>query len=160
MSLETSLNDKSIDFSGINESADLIKIEESKETTKSIKPIEGFDFNGHFFPLNEFKEFIIIKDKVFFHNPKDNISVPIDIENAEQVALYGIDEVNVKMVRTQLNSEKNGQVLVPDAYKDKYCAIFAKKVFHSFDTMKELEEFRNGPKNIGLMYTFYYPDNI
>jgi hypothetical protein len=93
-----------------------------------------------------------------FHNSTDNMTYPIEINNAHQMKALGIDDANVRILRAQLNRGQQTKRIVPEGYEHKYCAMFFGRVFHSFDTKEQLEEFRKGPKNVELTYTFYYTE--
>jgi len=115
------------------------------------------EFEGNKYHIDTFTTLNIRDGEVLLVNPTISLGIQIDIDNDEQMRAFGIPEFNIRMIRAQLDRVKE-EGEVPAGYEKKYCAIFGGKVFHSFDTQKELDDFRNGPKNVGLMYTFYYPE--
>jgi hypothetical protein len=114
-------------------------------------------YEGQKYLLSTFNQFNIRDGQVYMSNPQIGLAIEVDIYNAEQVQALGIQECNAEMIKLQLARIKaNSGRQVPEGYENKYCALFGGKVFHCFDTREELDDFRNGPRNVGLLYTFYY----
>ena len=114
-------------------------------------------YEGQKYLLSTFNQFNIRDGQVYMSNPQIDLAIEVDIYNAEQVQALGIQECNAEMIKIQLERIKaNSGRQVPEGYENKYCALFGGKVFHCFDTREELDDFRNGPRNVGLLYTFYY----
>lgn len=114
------------------------------------------NIDGKDYSVGSFRKILIQEGNVYICNQELGIVFMIDIDDQELMEKLSINECNIQQIRVQLNRLSETKRCVPEGYENKYCALFSGRVFHSFDTREELEDFRNGPKNIGLNYTFYY----
>lgn len=129
-----------------------------ENNTVDFKDESCVEFEGKMYPLTQFNQFNIRDGKVYMVHPTVGLAIEIDIDNRNQTQALGIEDYNVQMIKLHLaRIKENEGRQVPIGYENKFCALFSGKVFHSFDTREELNAFKNGPNNVGLMYTFYYP---
>jgi len=116
------------------------------------------EFDGQAIPLSSFSKIIIQKGQPALFNPELKLMIPFDIDDQEQLASLGISDITAQQVKLQL--ERDRQVgMVPDEYKNKFCAIFGGKVFYSFDTKEQLDAFIKEGTCENLMMSYYYPAN-
>ena len=109
-------------------------------------------------PLETFNQVIIQDGKTFKYNPDRRLKIEFDINNPDDLQLFGINDLSLRMICYQLGIQKEQPKLVPDEYKNKFCALFGGQVFYSFDTREELNQFKDDPKSPGLTFTYYYPN--
>ena len=116
------------------------------------------EIDGQAIPLSSFNKFVIREGKTFLFNQELQLMIEFNVDDQEQIDRFKINEANVRLIKSQLEREKQ-QGTVPEEYKNKFCAMFGGKVLYRFDTREELEKFIEDGTCENLMMTYYYPAN-
>ena len=125
-----------------------------------IKSITHILVGDEEIPISSFNEFLIKDGHTYMFNPQKGMMIPFDVNDKQYVQLFGISDIQIKQIKSKLEEiEQNSGLIIPAEHKEKFCALFAGNVMHSFDTRKELDEFRNGPDAKHILYSYYYAGN-
>ena len=95
--------------------------------------------DGKRIPLSRFDEVVEINGKRCKYNRADNCFFVISAS-------------------TENDSESDFRSDVPEDYKKKFCVFLEGIMFHCFNTINELEQFKNSETARSIPgYTYYYP---
>lgn len=107
---------------------------------------------------DSFKNIILLPTgKVYLSRDHDQgVLIEIDINDQNQVDAVGLEDFNVQRARLAMANYLGKDSPVPEDQKHRWHAIFGGKVWHSFDTAEEMEDWKKDAP--GLAFSYYTPD--